>query len=150
MKVAIIALDSSSNRILGVTPDGYLFTHEGFQMALDLSKEARSIPSRHGHAESIEAGDKIMWQAVGSEGGKIVLGGHNETKNRLEYLLVEAATMTPLDRLTVTQQTTGGRESGARHIKLTCLGDKLVAVCCRFERFVDILQVKKNSLEDGF
>ena len=147
--VGTIGLDSTSNRIVIVSPDGRLFMADSPQTSLDLSQAARSIPSRQGHAESIEAGDKILWQAVGSEGGKIVVGGHNETKKRLEYLLVEVVMMTPLDRLTVTEQTTDGKETGVRHIKLTSYSGRLVAVCCRFYRFVDILQVTDNGLEPG-
>ena len=76
----------------------------------------------------------------------ILAAGHIKTKKRLEYVLVEAATMTVADRLTVKEKVDQTNGSVVRHIKLTSLGGRLVAVCCRASQYIDILQVTGNRL----
>ena len=105
--VETIGLDSVSKRIVVVSPDGILFMADSPKTTLDLSEAARRMPARQGQAETVEAGDSLVWTAVGSHGGKILAAGHNKTKKRLEYLLVEAATMAATDRLTVAERVGG-------------------------------------------
>ena len=52
--------------------------------------------------------------------------------------------MTLVDRLTVT--VTEKVEYGVRHIRLLSMENRLVAVCCRYRRYIDILQVTGNRL----
>ena len=51
--------------------------------------------------------------------------------------------MTAVDRLTVTEKVD---EYGVRHIRLLSMDNRLVAVCCRSEQYIDILQVTGNRL----
>ena len=88
-----------------------------------------------------------MWMAVGSHGGKILTAGHNSTRERLEYLLVDGENMKALDRVTVTEKVERGKESGVRLIKLTIISGKLIAVCCRACRYVDILEVAGTKIK---
>ena len=53
----------------------------------------------------------MEWTAIGSHAGKILVAGHNKTKKRLEYLLVDAATFISSDRLTVTEKVEDSCES---------------------------------------
>ena len=50
--------------------------------------------------------------------------------------------MTAVDRLTVTEKVV----YGVRHIRLLSMDNRLVAVCCRSEQYIDILQVTGNRL----
>ena len=143
-KVETIGLDKTSSRIVVVSPDGLLFMADNPKKTLELSQAARSIPARQGQAEEIEAGDKLVWTAVGCHGGKILAAGHNKTKKRLEYLLVEAATMAATDRLTMAEQV---GDKGVNFVQLTTVDGRLVAVCCRYEQHVDILRVVGDRLE---
>ena len=54
--------------------------------------------------------------------------------------------MTVADRLTVKEKVDEKKESVVRFIKLTSLGGRLVAICCRYEQYIDILQVTGNRL----
>ena len=51
--------------------------------------------------------------------------------------------MTAVDRLTVTEKVD---KYGVIHIRLLSMENRLVAVCCRFEQYIDILQVTGNRL----
>ena len=50
--------------------------------------------------------------------------------------------MTAVDRLTVTEKV----DTGVLHIRLLSMENRLVAVCCRYVGYVDILQVTGNRL----
>ena len=50
--------------------------------------------------------------------------------------------MTLVDRLTVTEKV----EYGVMHIRILSMDNRLVAVCCRSEQYIDILQVTGNRL----
>ena len=50
--------------------------------------------------------------------------------------------MTLVDRLTVTEKV----EYQVRLIRLLSMDNRLVAVCCRYYRYIDILQVTGNRL----
>ena len=86
------------------------------------------------------------WAAVGIHAAKILVAGYNETKNGLEYMLVDAATLTPFDRLSVTEKAGDFEKSAVAYIKMTNIDDRLVAVCCRTEQYIDILEVNGDRL----
>ena len=50
--------------------------------------------------------------------------------------------MTAVDRLTVTEKV----DIGVVHIRLLSMENRLVAVCCRYKQYVDILQVTGDNL----
>ena len=52
--------------------------------------------------------------------------------------------MTAVDRLTVTEKV--NNDYGVRLIRLLSMENRLVAVCCRCSRYIDILQVTGNRL----
>ena len=52
--------------------------------------------------------------------------------------------MTAVDRLTVTKKV--NNDYGVRLIRLLSMENRLVAVCCRYRQYIDILQVTGNRL----
>ena len=52
--------------------------------------------------------------------------------------------MTLVDRLTVTEKV--NNDYGVTHIRLLSMDNRLVAVCCRDEQYIDILEVTGNRL----
>ena len=50
--------------------------------------------------------------------------------------------MTAVDRLTVTEKVM----CAVKHLRLLSMDNRLVAVCCRWYRYIDILQVTGNRL----
>ena len=70
--------------------------------------------------------------------------GIDTIKKTIEYVLVDRLTVTEkVDRLTVTEKVD---EYGVIHIRLLSMDNRLVAVCCRSEQYIDILQVTGNRL----
>ena len=142
--VETIGLDSVWRRIVVISPGGHLFMADSPEVTLDLSEAAINLQPLQGQAKEIEASDTLLWTAVGSYGGKILAAGINKTKKRLEYLLVDAVTMVVTDRLTVADKV---RPIEVKFVQLTTIEGRLVAVCCRFAKYVDILQVTGDRLE---